>query len=125
MPAYPTAEEAQRADLQSLLRLPAFRRFLFRIVESSGICASTYGTEGHLLYREGARSLGLDILRWVSDAHPVQEHTGVPVNVLLTILAEANLTDPATKEMKNGRRNRHDRNAELDGDADSGDGRAD
>ena len=118
MPAFPSIEEAQRADLQALLRLPAFRRFLFRIVESSGIAASTYGTEGHLLYREGARSLGLDILRWVSEAHPTPEHPGVPVNALLTILSEANLTDPTTKENGNGRRRRYDRNAELGDDAD-------
>lgn len=118
MGAFKNAEEIAKADMVALLKLAPFRRFLFRVVERSGIAASTYGTEEHLLYREGARSLGLDILRWVSEAHPMPEHPGVPVLALLTILSEANLTDPTTKEMTNGRRQRFDRNAELGDDAD-------
>lgn len=53
----------EEIDLKVLLRSPAFRRFLLQIANASGIWIPTAGAEQSLPYREGQRSLGLEILR--------------------------------------------------------------
>ena len=50
-------------DMMVLMATPAFRRFLLNIGKASGIWLPTAGAEQSLLYREGQRSLGLEIYR--------------------------------------------------------------
>lgn len=53
----------EELDLKLLIRNPAFQRFLLQIATASGIWIPTAGAEQSLPYREGQRSLGLEILR--------------------------------------------------------------
>ena len=56
--------QRQTDDITGLVENPAFRRFLFRIVEASGICIPAAKDDTALRY-EGKRALGLEILGWV------------------------------------------------------------
>lgn len=50
-------------DLKALCAQPPFRRFLLHVTRLASIHAPTAGASEHLPYREGQRSLGLEILR--------------------------------------------------------------
>jgi hypothetical protein len=93
-----------KADKQTLLETPAFRRFLFDLIQTSGIfTASTNGTDGRHLYAEGRRSLGLEVLLSMDGAQPVQSPTGIPVLTLIQTLREE--AQSAPKEKPLARRN--------------------
>lgn len=77
-------EIVEQDDLIQLFNQPAFRRVLLRVYEASGMGASADGPDGNrLLMREGRRSLGFDIFRWVSDAVSLTER-----QALCMVLAE-------------------------------------
>jgi hypothetical protein len=93
-----------KADKMTLLETPAFRRFLFDLIQSSGIFeASTNGTDGRNLFAEGRRSLGLEVLRSMDEAQPVQSPTGIPILTLIQTLHEE--AQSAPKEKPLARRN--------------------
>ena len=52
----------EELDARLLIRNAAFQRFLLRIAERAGIWMPTAGADHTLQYREGRRSLGLEIL---------------------------------------------------------------
>jgi hypothetical protein len=70
-------------DLKELCAQPRFRRFLLRIVEVSGIFSPTSGASDTLPYREGQRSLGLEILREAMRGMP----RGTTIPQLIALLA--------------------------------------
>lgn len=76
-----------KADMGLMVERPEFRRFLFRIVEASGIgiAASKDDTS---LHREGKRSLGLEILGWVEEALPDATTSSQPLAALHLAIAE-------------------------------------
>jgi hypothetical protein len=64
-------ERLAREDVLWLLSTAQGRRFLFRILSTSGIWLPAYGTEDrHLAYGEGRRSLGLEVLGWINQVDP-------------------------------------------------------
>lgn len=64
--------EIARTDLIFLMSREEGRRTLFRIIEASGMFASTYGSDGRdLAMREGRRSLGLEIIDWLVAIDPM------------------------------------------------------
>ena len=97
--------ELEKADLESLILIPAFQRFMSTLLKNSGMFAGNYRADGrHLIFLEGRRSLGLDLLRAIEHVRP---------EALLVILTEEMKT---LKEYPDGRRN-YNRNDELDRDA--------
>lgn len=76
-----------QAEIQQLVEVPAFRRFLFRIVEASGIGFSATKDDKALL-NEGKRALGLEILGWVEDALPDATTSSQPFAALHLAIAE-------------------------------------
>jgi hypothetical protein len=58
------SDKAIRQDMERLVALPEFRRFLFRVIQNAGILSRI--TDGsntrNLDYFEGRRNLGFDIL---------------------------------------------------------------
>lgn len=100
--------ERDNDDLAALMLQPAFRRFLFRVIESSGIHASAYGSDERRLNGiEGRRSLGFDMLRWADEAQRIGAGDGLAT--LMQILIEASAsTSPS--ETQNGRPQRPHRN---------------
>ena len=74
--------------MQSLMATAAFRKFLLHISQLAGIWIPTAGAEQSLPYREGQRSLGLEILRKAAAGLP-QRDAGVE-QVLAAILSEPN-----------------------------------
>lgn len=108
----------QRSDMQTLLQRPEFARFLFRVIQTSGIFSvTTDGSEGRHLVAEGRRQLGLEILDMAEEGQPVAHPDKLPVLTILQALREE-AQQPAEKS--NGRRSeRYDRTADLDdGDGD-------
>lgn len=62
-----------------------FRRFLLRVALDAGIWIPTAGAEQTLHYREGRRSLGLDILRHAARGLP----RGTTEQVLAIVIGES------------------------------------
>lgn len=77
----------QTDDITGLVENPAFRRFLFRIVEASGICIPAAKDDTALRY-EGKRALGLEILGWVNAALPDATPSAQPLAALHLAIAE-------------------------------------
>lgn len=85
-----------KEDKILLLETPAFRRWLFSLIQTSGILEATAnGSDGRNLYLEGRRSLGLDLLRDLDAAQPVQSPSGLPVLTLIQTLRESVQATPA------------------------------
>lgn len=57
-------------DLQQLCAQPPYRRWLLHVARMAGIFSPTAGASENLQFREGRRSLGLDILREASRGLP-------------------------------------------------------
>lgn len=67
-------DEAKQADadLRALMERPAFRRWLLRLVNRSGILQSTFGPDSRTAaYMDGRRSLGLELLK---EADAIEPH---------------------------------------------------
>jgi len=83
------------ADKKSLLGNAAFRRFCFDLIQRSGFFEVTAnGSDGRNLFNEGRRSLGLEVLRDLDAAQPVQPGTGAPILTLIQLLREAAQSTP-------------------------------
>jgi hypothetical protein len=84
-------------DYKQLFAQPAFRRHLLHVVRLAGIFSPTAGASETLPFREGQRSLGLDIIREASRGLP----RGVSVEQAITLLlseATPKETDDAEAE---------------------------
>ena len=82
--------------MRVLVQRADFRRFLLQITRQAGIWIPTVGAEQSLPYREGQRSLGLEILRHAACGLP----RGTTEQMLAIVLAEATPkeTENATDE---------------------------
>lgn len=100
------ADLAKR-DLENLMLLPSFQRFLYTIFESAPMLSGAYGSDGrHLPFAEGRRSLGFDILRSVEAIRP---------DALIAVLTAEH---HAQLEYPDGRQPRYDPRDELADDGD-------
>lgn len=113
--------DQRKADMQALMDQPAFRRFLFRSIQTAEILthkgAGTPGSDGRdLAFAEGRRSLGFFLLSEAEAGLPAPLQRPDNLMTLLSVLTEESL-DIGT-EKKNGRRN--DRYGDDDGDDDRG-----
>ena len=110
-----TAEAQRAADLAELMALPAFRRFLFRQIQSAGILEhATSGSDGRdLAHAEGRRGLAIDMLRdaEAGQAEAVRHPLGVAT--LIAVLREEALATARDRQEEQG----YDRYAEGEGDA--------
>ncbi|WP_333883815.1 hypothetical protein [Sphingobium yanoikuyae] len=91
---------SQKQDMAELLALPAFRRFLWRSIQSSGILSQgTSGADGRdLSFAEGRRSQMFAILADVEVGQPeAARHPHNIMTILAVLREEAN---PAPKEKK-------------------------
>lgn len=98
---------SQSDDMAKLMALPAFRRFLFRSIQSAGILApTTNGTDGRNLdFYEGRRSLGFELLRDADTAQPGDLQHPHSIMTLIAVLREE--ANPTPKEKTRGTRDRY------------------
>ena len=92
-----------KSDMDMLVENSAFRRFLFAIVEASGIGIPA-SKDDTALRLEGKRALGLEILGWVDEALTNTTSSGQPFAALHLAITEA-LTP---KEKRSERTSRYD-----------------
>lgn len=90
-------------DMADLMALPAFRKFLWRLIQSAGILQpGTNGTAGRdLNYLEGRRSLGFDALRDAEQAFADDLRTPECILTISALLREA--AQPQPKKVTHGR----------------------
>lgn len=82
------AARLEREDLESMLSIPSGRRFLWRLIETSGAFGASYSPDTHAMaFTEGRRSVGLEMM--------VRIQTALP-NRWLEMLGEV-MTDRAAK----------------------------
>ncbi len=108
-----TDEQQERADCEVLLRRPEFRRFLWRVIQTSGLFnRTTDGSDGrNLAYDEGRRNLGLEILDMAEKGQPIPDaHPDGPLLTLVQVLLEETQKPPTEKS---NARTRTDRYSEL------------
>lgn len=122
----PDAREKQElADMQLLVEMPAFNRFLWRVIQTSGFFRrATDGSRDACLLNEGRRSLGLDVLSMVEAGQPAS-HDRDPIFTMIRVLREeATPTQQETDHVPSKRTERFNRHDELDDtDADEDDRR--
>lgn len=67
-----TAETSELLEFQELLKIPAMRRFLWRLLSECGIGGLSYlGNETETFFREGRRSMGLWTISELEKADPL------------------------------------------------------
>ena len=99
-----------RSDKLTLLENPAFHRFLFAMIEAGGVFdATATAADGRNLFREGRRSVALEMLRDLDTVQPLPNPGGIPIQTLIQTLREQ--AQSAHKET--GFDRRHDDYAEL------------
>ena len=109
------SDRQQKQDMETLLQRPEFIRFLFELIQRSGLfSATTDGSVGRdLAYFEGRRNLGLEILDLVEGGQPIPEkHPGGPILTLIQVLREETLKPTETRNAKD-RSSRNYRSDEL------------
>ncbi len=117
------SDNIERADMEFLARRGEFQRFMWRVIQASGLLSrTTDGSEGrNLAYDEGRRNLGLDILDMAEKGQPIPDaHPDGALLTLIQVLREETQKPPTEKP--NATRNRPDRYSELrdtDTDADA------
>lgn len=94
------------AEREQLLALPAFRKHLFRLIQTAGILSgTTNGADGRNLVIEGRRNLGLDILHDAARGIPGCDDPEAALSLLLIqVLREGAQSQP--QEKPRGKRNR-------------------
>jgi hypothetical protein len=104
------SEDRDKADMVFLNARPEFARFLWRVIQKSGIfdIATDGSTDRHLAYAEGRRNLGLDILAMAEQGQPASHPNGQPILTILQVLREE-----ANQPQEKVKRDRYDRTAEL------------
>lgn len=101
------SEKTEKLDMEALLALPAFLRFLSRVIQTSEIhSAETNGTDGRHLVSEGRRDLGLNILRDAARGQPVDDPAAAFSMTLIQVLREE--AQSAFQETPRARRSRYD-----------------
>jgi hypothetical protein len=110
------SERQQKADMGKLMAQPEFRRFLWRVIQMSGILeAVTDGSERRdLAYYEGRRNLGLEILADAEMGQVALHPDRIPILTAIQVLREE--AQQAASEASNDQTKRYDRTAELDSD---------
>jgi hypothetical protein len=108
--------------MELLLQRPEFLRFIFELIQISGVLsATTDGSVGRdLAYFEGRRNLGLEILDLVEAGQPVERHPLGPILTLMQVFREETLkpTETQNAQAKSSRFNRNDELADaIDDDA--------
>ncbi|KQN09814.1 hypothetical protein ASE85_02440 [Sphingobium sp. Leaf26] len=90
----------QDKDMAALMAMPAFRRFLWRSIQSSGILGQgTNGADGRdLSFAEGRRSQMLAILADCDVGQPVELRHPHHIMTLIAVMREE--ANPAPKEKK-------------------------
>lgn len=108
-----TAEQQQRLDMEFLARRPEFKRFMWRVIQSSTLFEpTTDGSEGRDRYRAGRRDLGLEILEMAEQGQPIHDvHSDGPLLTLIQILLEETQRPP--EEKPNARPSQYDRTDDL------------
>ena len=109
-------EDSFKADMKALLAHPPFARFLWRVIQSSGIFSpATDGSEGRDLAvaAQARKNLGLEILAMAELGQPASHANGQPILTILQVLREE-ANQP--QEKAHGRPDRYDRNRDLDND---------
>ena len=104
-----------KQDMETLLQRPEFLRFLFELIQISGVLsATTDGSVGRdLAYSEGRRNLGLEILDLVETGQPIPEkHPAGSILTILQVLREETLKPTETQNGKD-RSSRYNRSDEL------------
>ena len=78
-----------RSDKLTLLENPAFRRFLFAMIEAGGVFEATATiADGRNLFHEGRRSLAVEMLRDLDAVQPLPNPGGIPIQTLIQTLRE-------------------------------------
>jgi hypothetical protein len=85
-------------DLKQLCAQAPFRRFLLQVIRSAGIFSPTAGASETLPFREGQRSLGLDILSLASRGLPRGTSTEQMIALVLASEANPKETDDDNRE---------------------------
>jgi hypothetical protein len=108
-----TAEQQFRLDMEVLVRLREFKRFLWRVIQEAGLFeATTDGSEGRDRYRAGRRDLGLAILDMAELGQPLPDvHPDGPLLTMIQILLEETQRPP--EEKPNARSPQYDRTDDL------------
>lgn len=97
--------DQETAEREQLLELPAFRKHLFRLIQTAGILSgTTNGADGRNLVIEGRRNLGLDILRDAARGIPCDDPEAALNLLLIQVLREGAQSTP--QEKPRGRRSR-------------------
>lgn len=64
-------QEREKGDIREALKNPAVRRFFYRVLNLSGILASSGDPNPTIIaHHEGRRSIGLEIYRAIKEADP-------------------------------------------------------
>lgn len=97
----------ERADMEGLVQMPAFHRFLGRVMEMAGIhAAATNRADGRNLVNEGRRDLGLSVLRDAARGMPSRDPQAAFELLLIQLLRER--AQSVVQEKPTGRRDRYD-----------------
>jgi hypothetical protein len=98
-----------KQDMEKLLGLAEFKRFLFFVIQNGRILdATTDGSDSRHLGNEGRRQLALEILARAALGQPA-EHSSYPILTLIQVLREEAQQQPEKPVDA-----RYDRTAELD-----------
>lgn len=107
------SEKQERAEMEALLAMPGFRKFLYRSIQLAGIhVGTTNGADGRNLIAEGRRNLGLDILHDAARGIPVDDTEAAFSLLLIQVLREGAQSIP--EEKPRGRRNHNDDRDDTD-----------
>lgn len=96
------------SEVELLLSMPEFRRFVFAAIQRAGILSQEGPAHGHtprdLSFAEGRRSLGFEILQMAHAGQPEEVRASDP-DALVTLNAVILTAMNAPKEKARGRRN--------------------
>jgi hypothetical protein len=97
--------DQEKADFFDLMeKHPGFRRLMLRVIQMAGIFnATANGSDQRTFYENGRRSLGLEILRLLEAAQPVQGSSGNPTLTMIQLLREE-AQSPPSERTASGRR---------------------
>jgi len=115
-----TREQQLKLDMEELLKLAPFMRFIFELIQRSGyLDATTDGSVERILVSSGRRQLAREILDMVEIGQPAAHPGNMPILTLMQTLREE---AQQHTESRNEKSSRYDRTAELaDPDEDDAD----
>lgn len=94
-----------QSDMAELMKQPAFRRFLWRSIQTSGILSQgTSGADGRdLSFAEGRRSQMFAMLNDAEQGMPPDARHPLNIMTLIAVLREEAQAAPKEKKSANGR----------------------